>query len=128
MKFTDSAELTPEEKAYFKKKLEEMEQSLHEGSGETVQQMKETNKEFPDPSDRAHLESESITTLRIRDRERKLLKKVKEALQRLEDGEYNICEECEELIRKERLDARPVTTLCINCKEKEEQMEKTQHT
>jgi DnaK suppressor protein len=127
MKFSDSAELSPEEKEYFKKKLEDMQQQICEESGETVQQMKNSNKEFPDPSDRAHLESESITTLRIRDRERKLLKKIKGALQRLEDGEYNICEECEELIRKERLDARPVTTLCINCKEKEEQMEKTQH-
>lgn len=127
MKFSDSAELSPEEKEYFKKKLEDMQQQIYEESGETVQQMKNSNKEFPDPSDRAHLESESITTLRIRDRERKLLKKIKEALQRLEDGEYNICEECEETIRKERLDARPVTTLCINCKEKEEQMEKTQH-
>lgn len=127
MKFTDSEELTPEEKEYFKKKLEEMERQIYDESGETVQQMKSINKEFPDPGDRAHLESDSITTLRIRDRERKLLKKIQSALVRIEEDEYNICEECEELIRKERLDARPVTTLCINCKEKEEQMEKTKH-
>ena len=127
MKFTSSEELTPEEIEYFKNKLEEMQRQIYDESGETVEQMKKRNKEFPDPGDRAHLESESITTLRIRDRERKLLKKIQEALQRLEDGEYNVCEECEELIRKERLDARPVTTLCFNCKEKEEQMEKTQH-
>ncbi|MCG8333823.1 MAG: RNA polymerase-binding protein DksA [Proteobacteria bacterium] len=119
--------MTPEEVEYFKIKLEEMQRQIYDESGETVEQMKKRNKEFPDPGDRAHLESESITTLRIRDRERKLLKKIQEALQRLEDGEYNVCEECEELIRKERLDARPVTTLCFNCKEKEEQMEKTQH-
>lgn len=127
MKFTKSAELTPEEKEYFTRKLQDMEQKIYDESGETVQQMKQINKEFPDPSDRAHLESESITTLRIRDRERKLLKKIQEALARLEEGTYNVCEECEELIRKERLDARPVTTLCINCKEKEEQLEKTKH-
>ena len=127
MKFSNSPELTPEEVDYFKTKLEGMQQEILDGSGETVQQMKTSSKGFPDPSDRAHLEAESITTLRIRDRERKLLKKIQEALERLENGEYNVCEECEELIRKERLDARPVTTLCINCKEKEEQMEKAQH-
>ena len=126
MKFVNSDELTPEEVDYFKKKLEEMQREIVEGSGETVQQMKSSNKEFPDPSDRAHLEAESITTLRIRDRERKLLKKIGEAIDRLEEGEYNVCEECDEYIRKERLDARPVTTLCINCKEKEEQAEKAQ--
>ncbi len=128
MKFTNSPELTQEEIDYFRTKLEDMQKQIFEESGETVQEMKNRNKEFPDPSDRAHLEAESITTLRIRDRERKLLKKIGEALKRIENGEYNVCEECEELIRKERLDARPVTTLCINCKEKEEQMEKTQHT
>ncbi|MBU2512086.1 RNA polymerase-binding protein DksA [bacterium] len=127
MEFVDSPELTPEEVEYFRKKLEEMQQKIYDDSGETVQQMKTSNKGFPDPSDRAHLEAESITTLRIRDRERKLLKKIQEALQRLEDKEYNICEECDEIIRKERLDARPVTTLCIDCKEKEEQIEKAQH-
>ncbi len=127
MKFTNSSELTKEEINYFRSKLENIQKQIFEESGETVQEMKNRNKEFPDPSDRAHLEAESITTLRIRDRERKLLKKIGEALKRLENGEYNVCEECEEYIRKERLDARPVTTLCINCKEKEEQMEKTQH-
>ncbi len=126
MKFTDSSELTAEETEYFKNKLEEMQRQLLEDSGDTVQEMKDRNKEFPDPSDRAHLETESITTLRIRDRERKLIKKIRSALKRLEDGEYNICNECDEYIRKERLDARPVTTLCINCKEVEEQKEKTQ--
>lgn len=126
MKFSDSPELTEEEVAYFKQKLLDMQSNITEGSGETVQEMKSRTKGYPDPSDRAHMESESITTLRIRDRERKLLKKIGQALQRLEDGEYNVCEECEELIRKERLDARPVTTLCIACKEKEEQQEKTQ--
>lgn len=127
MEFTNSPELTPEEIEYFKSKLEGMQQEILDGSGETVQQMKTSSKGFPDPSDRAHVEAESITTLRIRDRERKLLKKIQEALERLKNGEYNVCEECEELIRKERLNARPVTTLCINCKEKEEQLEKAQH-
>jgi RNA polymerase-binding transcription factor len=127
MKFTDSTELTKEEVEYFRNKLKDMQSQIFDESGETVQQMKDRNKEFPDPSDRAHQEAESITTLRIRDRERKLLKKINGALERIENGEYNICGECDEYIRKKRLNARPVTTLCINCKEKEEQMEKTQH-
>ena len=126
MEFSDSFEISEEEKAYFKTKLEEMLTQLLDDSGETVQEMKDCNKEFPDPSDRAHLETESITTLRIRDRERKLIKKIRGSLKRLEENEYNVCEECGEYIRKKRLEARPVTSLCINCKEIEEQKEKTQ--
>lgn len=126
MEFEESDIITDEEKAYYKKKLEDMLNELLEESGETVQEMKNTNQEFPDPTDRANYESERNTTLRIRDRERKLIKKIKSALARLESDEYNICEECGDYIRKQRLDARPVTALCINCKEIEEQREKTQ--
>lgn len=126
MEFSDSPEITKKEKAYYKAKLDQMLSELHAGSGETVQEMQSTNQEFPDPTDRANYESERNTTLRIRDRERKLIKKIRSAMARLENDEYNICEECGEYIRKQRLDARPVTTLCINCKELEEQKEKTQ--
>jgi len=126
MEFTESDEITETEKAYYRQKLEEMLNELLEGSGETVQEMKSSNQEFPDPTDRANYESERNTTLRIRDRERKLIKKIRNAMTRLEANEYNICEECGGFIRKQRLEARPVTTLCINCKELEEQREKTQ--
>ncbi len=126
MEFTDSPEITDEEKAYYKTKLQNMLNQLLIETGETVQEMKETNQEFPDPTDRANYESERNTALRIKDRERKLIKKIKSALKRLENDEYNICRECDEYIRKKRLDARPVTTLCISCKELEEQKEKTQ--
>ncbi len=125
MEFVDSPEITEKEKGYYRRKLEEMQNELFDESEETVQNMKDTNQEFPDPTDRANYESERNTTLRIRDRERKLIKKVRQALKRLDEDEYNICEECGEIIRKERLDARPVTTLCIDCKETEEQEEKT---
>ena len=124
MKFTKKPEITKKEQAYYQKKLEDMLSRLHEESGDTVQEMKETNQEFPDPTDRAYYESERNTTLRIRDRERKLIKKVKSVLKRLENEEYNVCEECGDFISKERLDARPVTTLCINCKQIEEDREK----
>lgn len=126
MEFLDSPQITEEEKAYYQAKLENMLNELLEGSGETVQEMKSTNQEFPDPTDRANYESERNTALRIRDRERKLIKKIRSAIVRLEEEEYNICKECGDYIRKQRLNARPVTTLCINCKEIEEQKEKTQ--
>lgn len=128
MKFSDSHEVTEEEKAYYKTKLESMLNQLEKGSGDTVQEMKDTNREFPDPTDRANYESERNTALRIKDRERKLIKKIKSALNRLEEEEYNVCAECDGYIRKKRLEARPVTTLCIKCKELEEQKEKTRQT
>ncbi len=126
MEFVDSTQITEEEKKYYQSKLEIMLNELLEGSGDTVQEMKSTNQEFPDPTDRANYESERNTALRIRDRERKLIKKIRSAIVRLEEETYNVCRECGDYIRKQRLNARPVTTLCINCKELEEQKEKTQ--
>jgi DnaK suppressor protein len=79
---------------------------------------------FPDPTDRASLESDRNFMLRIRDRESKLIKKIKKALARIENGTFGICEKCGEDISKERLKARPVTTQCIDCKTKEEAFEK----
>ena len=79
---------------------------------------------FPDPTDRASLESNRNFTLRIRDRERKLIVKIKEALARIDDGSYGKCEECGEQIGRERLEARPVTTLCIDCKSMQEVQER----
>ena len=79
--------------------------------------------EFADPADRATAESDRSFTLRIRDRERRLIRKIQSALQRIEDGSYGICEECGEEIGVPRLKARPVTRLCINCKAKQEEDE-----
>ena len=75
---------------------------------------------FPDPTDRASMESNRNSVLRIRDRERKLIFKIQEALARLEAGEFGICEKCGEEIGIERLKARPVTTLLIECKSTQE--------
>ena len=80
--------------------------------------------QFADPGDRAASETNDVRDLRIRDRERKMISKLKEALDRIEAGVYGICEECEENIDLERLKARPVTTLCIECKQRQEEMEK----
>jgi len=79
---------------------------------------------FPDPTDRASLEADRNFMLRIRDRENKLIKKIKKALDRIENGTFGMCEKCGEEISVKRLMARPVTTLCIDCKTKEEAFEK----
>lgn len=79
---------------------------------------------YADPADRAALESDRNFLLRLRDRDRKLLGKIDEALARIEDGSYGRCEECGGQIGSERLKARPVTTLCIECKESQEAREK----
>jgi DnaK suppressor protein len=86
-----------------------------------------TGKEnFPDPTDRASLEADRNAMLRIRDRERKLLAKIDDALTRIGDGSYGLCEECGGPIGLERLKARPVTTLCIGCKSDQEAQERRQ--
>ena len=90
----------------------------------TVGEMTDEDETFPDPNDRAPLESDRNFVLRIRDRERKLIAKIKKALERIDDETFGICEECGEDISIRRLKARPVTTLCINCKEEQEKMEK----
>lgn len=89
----------------------------------TVDGMRTGTGAFPDPTDRASLESERNLTLRIRDRERKLRNKIDDALARIETGTFGVCEVCGEEIGPERLEARPVTTLCINCKESQEKDE-----
>lgn len=79
---------------------------------------------FPDVSDQASAEAEQNFLMRIREREQRLVKKIDEALERMNQNMYGICERCEEEIPYPRLKARPVTTLCIDCKTLEEQAEK----
>lgn len=81
--------------------------------------------DLPDEVDLASSEADQSMNLRLRDRERVLLKKIDKALKKIEDGEYGICETCTEEIGIKRLEARPVTDLCIRCKEEQEQMEKS---
>ena len=100
-----------------KVRLEEMQAEILGESEETVQGMQEESTLYPDPNDRASLETEHINNLRIRDRERKLLTKVEEALERVENKTFGFCENCGKEIGVERLLIRPVTTYCIVCKE-----------
>ena len=111
---------------HFRKKLHDMSNNLLNEAEKTISDMTVSNENYPDPTDRAAAESDRSFELRIRDRERKLLNKIKEAIERIEDGSYGICDECAEEISVKRLEARPVTTLCIACKTKEENHEKAQ--
>ena len=95
-------------------------------AGKTLSEMTDQTTNIPDPNDRATIESGRSFELRIRDRERKLLAKIEEAIGRLDEGEYGICEGCGEEIGIKRLEARPVTTFCIDCKTLQETKEKSQ--
>jgi len=108
----------------FKILLEARLEELLSEANDTVTEMTQSKEDFPDPADRASHESDRNFLLRIRDRERKLIVKIQDALARIEDGTFGICDECGELISNERLKARPVTTLCIHCKTEAEEMEK----
>ena len=108
----------------FRELLNERLKAILEEAEKTVKGMTNDRDYFPDPTDRANLETDRNFLLRIRDRERKLIGKIKEALARIDDGTFGICEECGEEISEERLKARPMTTLCIDCKTKAEEEEK----
>jgi DnaK suppressor protein len=90
----------------------------------TVLHMKDEAANFPDPNDRATQESEFSLELRTRDRERKLIRKIEEALMRIDDGSYGYCLETGEEIGIKRLEARPVATLCVEAQERRERRER----
>jgi DnaK suppressor protein len=109
---------------YFRNVLADEMKTLINDAGKTVTEMTSDSSNFPDPTDRATQESDRNFELRIRDRERKLINKIKDALDRIESGDFGVCEECGDDISEARLKVRPVTTLCINCKMEEEQKER----
>ncbi len=113
-----------EKKEYFRAVLQDEMRTLLEEAGKTVSEMTADNTNFPDPNDRATQESDRSFELRIRDRERKLINKIREALERIDEGTFGTCELCGEQIGEARLKARPVTTLCIDCKIEQEKKEK----
>ena len=109
---------------YFRQVLTNQLEELLSHSENTVSDMTAPKESLPDPTDRASFESDRDLMLRIRDRESKLIKKIKLALDRIEDNTFGVCENCGEDISIARLQARPVTTLCIDCKTKEEAAER----
>ena len=109
---------------HFRKLLNDMLEEAQQKGDATLDDLTDNSEMFADPADRATAESDRAFTLRIRDRERKLIKKIRSAIARLDEGSYGICDECGEDIGIARLEARPVTKLCINCKSKQEEDER----
>jgi DnaK suppressor protein len=109
---------------HFRQILQNWKRDLMEEVDRTVTHMKDEAANPPDPNDRATLESEFSLELRTRDRERKLIRKIDEALKRIEDGSYGYCLETGEEIGIKRLEARPVATLSIEAQERRERREK----
>ena len=109
---------------YFRRKLEEMTQEILKEAEKTIHDMTDSTDNYPDPTDRASAESDRSFELRIRDRERKLLAKIREAVERIDEGTYGICDECGCDISIKRLEARPVATHCIECKTQLENQER----
>ena len=109
---------------HFDNILQSWKQELMEEVDRTVVHMKDEAANFPDPNDRATQESDFSLELRTRDRERKLLRKIDQALARVEEGSYGFCEETGDEIGLKRLEARPVATLSVEAQERREQQER----
>ena len=105
---------------HFKKILLKWKSQLESEAGKTVRHMKNESVSFADPNDRASQESDFGLELRTRDRERKLLKKIQFSLKNIDNGSYGFCEETGEEIGLQRLEARPVATLCLEAQERRE--------
>ncbi len=111
--------MSPAQLDFFKRMLLTLESELRANAGETTEHLRETVL-VPDPADRATIEEEHALELRTRDRERKLIKKVQQALARIESGEYGYCEETGEPIGLKRLLARPTATLSLEAQQRRE--------
>jgi RNA polymerase-binding transcription factor len=112
------------QREYFKKKLVRWKADILKESRETLDSLQDQSDKLPDMADRASSETDRSIELRARDRQRKLIAKIDEALRRIEDGSYGFCEETGEPISLKRLDARPIATLSIEAQERHERREK----
>ena len=110
---------------YFRQKLEAWKKSLVNQSEDTLEDLRQGGLNQPDDIDRAALETDKSLDLRTKDRARKLILKIDEALARIADGTYGYCEETGDPIGLDRLEARPIATLSIEAQERHERMEKT---
>jgi DnaK suppressor protein len=114
------------QREYFRRKLLRWRDELLRDSSQTLAHLQEESLQEPDIADRASLETDRSLELRTRDRERKLIAKIDEALRRIEEGTYGYCEETAEPISLKRLEARPIATLSIEAQERHERLERTQ--
>ena len=117
--------MNPRMREYFRQKLLGWRAELVKESNETLQTLQEGGIIEPDIADRAAIETDRSLELRTRDRARKLISKIYQALERIEDGSYGYCEETDEPITLARLEARPIATLSLEAQERHERMERT---
>lgn len=116
--------MSPKQLEYFRQKLVNWREELIEESRETISHLREEVRDVGDDAERATRETENSLELRTRDRYRKLIKKIDQALSRLDDGSYGYCEETGEEIGLARLEARPIATLCLDAQERWELRQK----
>ncbi|MGD9650127.1 MAG: RNA polymerase-binding protein DksA [Dongiaceae bacterium] len=117
--------MNPQQLEYFRQKLLAWKEEILQEAEHTVHNMQEESLQQPDMVDRASVETDMAIELRARDRQRKLISKIDEALQRIESGEYGYCEETGQPIGLPRLEARPVATLSLEAQERHERHERT---
>jgi DnaK suppressor protein len=121
----DEEYMNPQQLEYFRRKLLAWREELMAESQETINHLRDqSNQEVGDEADRANRESDHTLELRTRDRYRKLLRKIEQALNRIDDGSYGYCEDTGEEIGVRRLDARPIATLTVDAQERREMQEK----
>jgi RNA polymerase-binding protein DksA len=120
----DSEYMNEKQMAFFRLKLIELKRGILENAGETTEHLREDTVVVPDPADRATIEEEHALELRTRDRERKLLKKIEQSIQRIDAGDYGYCDETGEPIGVGRLLARPTATLSLEAQQRRELKQK----
>lgn len=120
----DEPFMNAKQREYFRRRLLRWREELLQESSQTLQNLQEASLQSPDIADRASAETDRAVELRTRDRGRKLVQKIDEALDRLDDGSYGYCEETGEPIGLRRLEARPVATMSLEAQERHERMER----
>ena len=121
----DEPFMNAKQREYFRLKLHNWREDLLQESSATLQYLQQESVNAPDIADRASMEAERSVELRTRDRARKLISKIDDALGRIEDGSYGFCVETEEPIAIRRLEARPIATLSLEAQERHERLERT---
>ena len=117
--------MNPRQREYFRRKLLSWRAEILRESNETLKSLQSESLAVPDMADRASKETDRALELRTRDRQRKLISKIDEALRRIEAGTYGYCEETDEPISLRRLEARPIATLSLEAQERHERLERT---
>lgn len=122
---SDEEFMNDRQREYFRRKLMSWRAELLDEADHTIASLATESLQKPDQIDRAQIESNAALDLRTRDRERKLIQKIEEALIRIEEGTFGYCAETDEPIRLARLDARPIASMSLQAQERHERMEKT---